>query len=380
MKITTYILYLFAIFFVLSKAEDSTDLITDEVIQDDKSISVTENRLTEVERSLSQVHPKPTGYIDYLHDRVRKVKTEMADNYGMRTSVPFSFHDVAFSLTRVLPHWMCPPSLWKQNYRTRRRQLSKFFTKSPPHDRIHAFQLQRQATQWAKSSDRQLREEHATQAEFQVRELFSSLEEFIKTISHDNFLDLYYILEGCTVFEDQVNSFLENSNRTFEKALDQVNKNFDLYVNPSGGLRVVFESIRYDTMEGVRKARDQWYQATVHNLATTSSDVQSLLNHVILKNTKPNSLVLTKLKTISQLQARLKKRTVIHNDSFKYRKEIQYLWKQVIRELDQSPWQVEYWTEALLEVHEAAIELGKNIYRSYKQFIYKKKDSKLIPF
>lgn len=323
------------------------------------SVKIKDDRLIEA--------PEPSSYLHYLHKEIDKVKQEMTKN--VRTSAPLSLHDIAFSL----PRWVYPAVLWKQNARIRRKRLNKFFSESQVKDRMEAFGIQAKAEDWAKSSDGMFKEELTLKIDSSIEELFSTLQEFISVISHDDFLDLYFVLEGCGRFENKVQSFLENSNSTFQQVVEQVNRDFDSFVSPSGGLRVILESIRYDAIKDTKNIRDQWYKATANNLMVTSNEIQSLLSHIVLQDANSNKLLQTKLKTISQLQSRLKKKAAIYGDTFKYKKETQSIWNQVVRELHQTPWQVDYWTDAFTEVKEAATDLVKSLYKFYKGQGFSKK-------
>lgn len=99
-----------------------------------------------------------------------------------------------------------------------------------------------------------------------------------------------------------------------------------------------------------------------------NNEVQSLSSHIHKLGMKMNNENPSrwKLASLSEIYPRLKKKSVMRNPILEYKKQVQSIWKQVLGELIQSPWQMNYWVDALAEVQEAATELGKAIYKGYK--------------
>lgn len=341
----------------LVQDEDTNEIVDIDIIN--KHETTTEN----VKELIIHDKQQASSYLEYLKYQVYKVKMEMLSHDNARAYSPSSMYDIVFSLSHYFPKWTFPPSLWKEDRVTRRRKIAKFFSTSKFGDRLYALRIRNKALEWASNASKRFKNNYADEMTNGVDALFDSLHQFTNLVfesAHSS--KAKPIIPEIFKTNNIIDSFAKKDNATFNEMMKRINEEFDTLVNPSGELRVSFESIRYDIMKEMKETRNDLYKKVHGTLVQSFSDILNCYYGVMGQNVD--------IKSTQRLRACfnsiLKKKSSIDKDILSYKKRLVSLWKQTINELFQSPWQADYWIDAFAEVQEAATQLGKSIYKSVK--------------
>ncbi|CEG76375.1 hypothetical protein RMATCC62417_11277 [Rhizopus microsporus] len=363
------ILFILLLSVIIVKAETGSDVVS--LVQDEDTNEIVDIDIINKHETTTEdikeliIHDKQlaSSYLEYLKYQVYKVKMEMLSHDNARAYSPSSMYDIAFSLGHYFPEWTFPPSLWKEDRVTRRRKIAKFFSTSKFGDRLYALRIRNKALGWASNASKSFKNDYADEMINGVDALFDSLHQFTNLVFESvHSPKAKPIIPEIFKTNNIIDSFAKKNNATFNEMMKRINEEFDTLVNPSGELRVSFESIRYDIMKEMKEIRNDLYKKVHGTLVQSFSDILNCYYDVMGQNVDIKST--QRLRTC--FNSILKKKSSIDKDILTYKKRLVSLWKQTINELSQSPWQADYWIDAFAEVQEAATQLGKSIYKSVK--------------
>lgn len=296
-------------------------------------------------QQITDLAQKISDYNSYIHAMIRNAKKEMADNNSERPSTRYTIDDIVFTVTKQLPAWTYPVSWWKQDPITRRRQIAKTIHSSL-NSRPFSMQVRDDSVEWIAATSKAL-EDYFENTRLNFKSVYDVSQEYLSADidSHDS------LEHDAKQLEEKVNDFFIINSYNFSKLIEHANNRFDDAVNMAGELRVPMESVRYDTVYTITKARTNF----IKSLDAHFNPLVQFANHELSNNTISSDLKQYIIKSANQ---KLGPFSDIVTEFSRFKHVTNNVLKTAAAEFKQTPGQFSYWVDAFVELTSADWSFG----------------------
>ncbi|GAA5812098.1 hypothetical protein MFLAVUS_005548 [Mucor flavus] len=262
-----------------------------------------------------------------------------------------------------LPAWVYPPSVWKQDPITRRRNIAKTVRSSPLKLRPRYVALRDETIEWTKTCHQNYYNHYAVDSIEGLESLIDTMSDFVAVTTDKELMDPEFLSTGLTTLNNAIHHYIEENNREFLIITKEANNQFNSITASAGKLRIPLESMREDAISQTQYIRNKLFEEVVfglHHLAYTIQTNIETLAFELVDADKPTSEALRK-HTAETIYAELRYFETIDNVTLKLKSVITQVWKNATNELAQSPLTAGYWIDVTAEVKEAFAELARLI-------------------
>jgi hypothetical protein len=306
---------------------------------------------------------------------VANARSELRANKNSRPSTEYSIQDIAFTFTNMLPSWVYPHSVWKEDVATRRRHIARVLRSSPLIARPRALVTRDKVVEWAKRSEETLTNEYITTTTNDLESLLASATDFVASATDVELMDPLFLSAGYLTLDNAINDFIIGNHDKFTATINEINHDFNHVTTLSGELRTSLESMREDVVSQTKYVRNQMFEHGIeHRLRHLGhhirSELQNLLQEVrqTEQENHPEASKILRKHTADSLRTEIQTLDDIKVTLVRSKSILAHLWDNATDELVQSPAKVDYWVDVAVEIKEAIIELGRFLTTKKKHF------------
>ncbi|KAG2230674.1 hypothetical protein BDF21DRAFT_409794 [Thamnidium elegans] len=312
---------------------------------------------------LESYQQKWTTHTDRVKRLVTKVRSELKSNNNIRLTTEYTMTDIIFFLKRYLPTWVYPPSAWKQDPITRRRNIARTVRSSPLASRPRYVALRDEMIEWTKTCNQNYYNHYAVDSIDGLESLIDSMLDFVAVTTDKELMNPVFLSTGFATLNKAIHNYIEGNNQEFLMITKEANDQFNTIATLAGELRIPLESMREDAISQTKYIRDELFEKVVyglHHLAyTIQTNIETLASELVDAD-ETTSEALRK-HTADTIHSELLYFENIEIVTLKLKSVIAQVWKNATNELAQSPFTAGYWIDVTTEVKEAFAELARLI-------------------
>ncbi|KAI9255875.1 hypothetical protein EDC94DRAFT_696357 [Helicostylum pulchrum] len=313
--------------------------------------------------SLECFQQKWTAQSNRVKGAVSEARSELKSNNNSRPTTKYTIMDIIFFLKRYLPTWVYPPSLWKQDPITRRRNIARTVRSSLLVSRPRYVALRDEMIGWTKTCHYNYYFHYAVNSIDDLESLLDSMLEFVAVSTDKELMDPAFLSTGFATLNKDIHKYIEGNNQEFLIITNEANNQFNTIATLAGELRIPLESMREDAISQTKYIRNELFEKVVfglHHLAYTIETNMETLTHELADADETTSEALRK-HTADTIHAELLYFENIEVVTLKLKSVIAQVWENATNELAQSPLTAGYWIDVTTEVKEAFAELARLI-------------------